>query len=271
VRVSANHRRAPLQSGSRWKCAARSMDGLVGIDPGAEVADTGVDGGEGGAAGGLAPRRGSNEHVTARQRATAVTAASADGARLNADVAVVDLRRRPGVGAGGVRLHHHVALLERVGNAAGAAGSPPSSDGASLPGVVAGVGGGHGDVAGVAVRGDVGEMQNGDVVGVALVAVVDEAAVPGEGGEGAESAGAAVGHGTITGSGQGRVGSNGSAAAVSRADRLGSTDKGSSAGVRVADSKRHLPRVVGDVGIAAAHNARIGVLTERRQRQAQQQ
>ena len=45
-------------------------------------------------------------------------AASADGARLNADVAVVDLRRRPGVGAGGVRLHHHVALLERVGNTA---------------------------------------------------------------------------------------------------------------------------------------------------------
>ena len=49
------------------------MDGLVGVDPGAEEADAGVDGGEGRAAGRLTPRGRSDEHVTARQRATAVT------------------------------------------------------------------------------------------------------------------------------------------------------------------------------------------------------
>ena len=53
------------------------------------------------------------------------------------------------------------------------------------------------------------------------------------------------------------------AAAVSRADSLGSTDERRSAGVRVADPKGHLPRKVGDVGVAAAHNARFRVITER--------
>ena len=49
------------------------MDGLVGVDPGAEEADAGVDGSEGGVAEGLAPRVRSDEHAVARQRTTAVT------------------------------------------------------------------------------------------------------------------------------------------------------------------------------------------------------
>jgi len=217
----------------------------------------------------LTPRRGAHESATARQRATAVTAARADGVGLDANVTVVDLSGRPGVGACGVSEDRHGALLKGVGNAAGAAGSAPAGDSTRRSGVVPGVRGSHRDVAGVAIGGDVGETQNGNVVRVALVSVVHKAAVPGEAGERAKGASAAVGHGAVAGSSQDRVASYRSASAVSRTDSLDPTDKRGSTRVRVADTHRQLPRVVGDVGIAASHNSRVEVLAERRQRQTQ--
>jgi len=101
---------------------------LVGVDPGTEEADSGVDGGAGWRAPAGPPRGSPHEGRTAHQGAPAVTVARADClcCGLDADVTVVDLGGRPGVGTGGVGHDRYDALLKGGGQGAGSTGSAPA-------------------------------------------------------------------------------------------------------------------------------------------------
>jgi len=175
-----------------------------------------------------------------------------------------DDRVAPHVGAGSVGHDRHGTRLEGDGQAAASSdvGAAPAGDDAARSGKVDVVGRRHGDVSGVGIGGNVGESENGDIVRVAASRGV--ARVADEAGEGAQGAGATVGHGAVARSSQHAVRADGSASAVGRGDGLDPADEGGPAGVRVADAEGHLVRVGGDVGIASANHPRVDRLAQRR-------
>jgi len=181
-----------------------------------------------------------------------------------------DDRVTPRVGAGSVSHDCHGAGLEGVGQTAASSdvGPSPASDHAARPGKVAVASCRHGDVACVAIGGNVGESEHSNVVGVATVRrviwVADEA------GEAAQGAGAAVGHGSVRRSRQDTVGSNGSASAVGGRDGLDPADERRPARVAVADTERHLVGMVGNVRIGSPDHTRVNGLAERRCGQTEQ-
>jgi len=112
-------------------------------------------------------------------------------------------------------------------------GSSPAGDDARLPRVVASVGSGHRDVAGVGVSGDVCEAERSDVVGKPLVEVINVACMSDEGGEGAKRAGLAGYSGAGAAPSEHRVLCDRSASAVGCGDSLGATDESRPARVLV--------------------------------------
>lgn len=131
------------------------MDRLVGVDPGSEVADAGIDGGLVGVAIVVTPGRRSGQTTSADKWATTVTVARGDGSGCDADVASID-DIAPLGSAGRVCHDGHGSLLQGDREAARRAnvGSAPSSDDARCPSEVAVSAGCHGDVSSVSVGWD---------------------------------------------------------------------------------------------------------------------
>lgn len=131
---------------------------LVGVDPGSEGADAGVDGGLVGVAGRVTPRCRAGQTARADQRAARISVAGGDGGGGDTDVTGDD-RVAPDVLAGGIRHNGHRALLEsrRETAASSDVRAAPAGDDAARSGEVAVASRRHGDVARVGVRGNIGE------------------------------------------------------------------------------------------------------------------
>jgi len=155
---------------------------LVLIDPGAEVADASVDRWEGRIALSLSPGRQSNLNASNRGGATTVTTACADRISKKADVTGVDLCRAPSAGAVGVCQNSHCALLENGRDRARSRSSAPAGNGNGASGVVSSVRRRHVGETSVTV-GSYGRSpsDDSDIVRVALVTVIHEAAMSREG------------------------------------------------------------------------------------------
>jgi len=155
---------------------------LVGVDPGDEVADAGVDAILVGAGAAIAPRDEANEGlgggVDDRAARVPLARVLATGRKAGADHVVGDARGAVGRAAGGAADHWDGDLAQGCGKGAGAlrSGAPASGDGRRSRRRVA-ASGGQGDVAdGGAGRDGGREAPQGDVVvgGAVDVAGVDK-------------------------------------------------------------------------------------------------
>jgi len=160
-------------------------------------ADTSVDGWIRWIAVGVTPRRRSSQASAAHQRATTVTVAGRHGWSRDADVSAVDDTAPGGLTLSGSHDgHSSLDEIDRQAARCSNVGSSPASDDAILSSETAVSSRCHADVSGVAIGRDGGEVNDGDIIGIATALLVVR--VDCERGESSECTSGASSHCTIS-------------------------------------------------------------------------